>query len=438
MFAVLAILLVQLAPGAGTSAFRQDSSAAHAIVAEHATYRTWTVTPTGRLTSVSVAVALAQDGDSIVVRAGEYSEPVIAVDRSVTIVGEPGAVISGSGEHELLAVLADNVTISGLTFRGVKKSFLEDRSAIRVEEASNCIIDDNLFLDNFFAIYVAKSSGCIIVRNTIKGQARRETEAGNGIHLWYSKNVQITENRISGHRDGIYFEFVEDSRVADNTSENNLRYGLHFMFSDRCTYERNRFVANHAGVAVMYSEEVAILNNSFERNWGTASFGLLMKEIDNSRIERNQFISNSVGIFSEGSNRSSIDLNTFFRNGWAIKIMANSEDNLVTRNNFERNSFDVSTNSRSAVSTFRNNYWDTYDGFDLDHDGFGDMPHRPVTLFSFVVEQYEPALVLLNSPLVKVLGATEEVLPVLTPAMFVDAAPSLRRWSISQPQTDQK
>jgi len=108
--------------------------------------------------------------------------------------------------------------------------------------------------------------------------------------------------------------------------------------------------------------------------------------------------------------------------------MANSEDNLVAKNNFLHNIFDVSTNSRSAVSTFVNNYWDSYKGYDLNHDGYGDMPHRPVRFFSIVVEQYEPALALLNSSFVRVLDIAENVLPIMTPKLFTDNAPSIREW----------
>ena len=50
---------------------------------------------------------------------------------------------------------------------------------------------------------------------------------------------------------------------------------------------------------------------------------------------------------------------------------------------------------------------------------------RPVRLFSLVVEQNEPALVLQRSLLVGLLDLAEAVFPVLTPAKLADADPSL-------------
>ena len=63
--------------------------------------------------------------------------------------------------------------------------------------------------------------------------------------------------------------------------------------------------------------------------------------------------------------------------------------------------------------------------FDRDRDGIGDLPFRPVRLFSLVVEQNEPAVVLQRSLLVALLDLAEAVLPVLTPAGLADAEPVL-------------
>jgi nitrous oxidase accessory protein len=199
------------------------------------------------------------------------------------------------------------------------------------------------------------------------------------------------------------------------------------MFSDRCRYSGNAFRENGAGVAVMYTNHVTMTGNRFEDNWGSAAYGLLLKDITDSEVERNVFRGNTVGIFAEGSNRVQVRGNDFAENGWAVRIMANATDNMFAGNNFERNTFDVATNSRRSYSTFRGNYWDTYAGYDLDGDGTGDVPHRPVRLFSLLVEQHPPALVLLRSLVVQLLDQAERVVPTLTPETLVDEAPLMRR-----------
>ncbi|HLG05493.1 MAG TPA: NosD domain-containing protein, partial [Gemmatimonadales bacterium] len=242
-------------------------------------------------------------------------------------------------------------------------------------------------------------------------------------HLWKSREVVVEGNQVAGQRDGIYFEFVVGAVVRSNTVTGSARYGLHFMRSDSCTYQSNRFAGNGAGVAVMYSRWVRMLDNRLERNWGSAAYGLLLKDISDGEIRGNVFERNTVGLYLDGSNRNLITGNRFDGNGWAVRLLASAADNRFERNQFSGNSFDVSTNSRSANSEFRENWWDRYRGYDLDRDGFGDVPFRPVRLFALVVEQSNPALLLLRSPFVQLLDEAERLLPILTPETLVDSRP---------------
>ncbi len=386
-----------------------------------------TVSPGGPVPTITRAIAMAQPGARIVVRAGTYREPVIVVDRRVEIAGEGWPVIDAAGAHEGLLVRADSVVLRGLVVRNVGTSFTEDRAGIRLENVRDCVVEDNRLLDTFFGIYAAKSSGCLLRGNEIRGHAETETSSGNAIHLWASRNFTIVGNRVSGHRDGVYFEFVRGTLVQGNTSNANVRYGLHFMFSDSCAYEDNIFRENGAGVAVMYARDVRITGNQFAINRGTAAYGLLLKEITDSRVAGNTFTGNSVGLQVESSNRITAVENQFESNGWAIRITASSEGGVFRDNTFLGNSFDVATNSRTSHSTFAGNYWDQYAGYDLDHDGYGDVPYHPVRLFSLIVSRHEPGLILLRSFFVDLLDAAERVMPVLTPETLVDSHPRMRR-----------
>jgi nitrous oxidase accessory protein len=384
------------------------------------------VSPDGPVATLAGAVHRAAPGARIVVRPGVYREPTIEVDRPVAIEGEPGAVLDGEGERALLLITADDVRISGLTFRDVGVSFVDDLAAIEVR-GHRCVIERNRVENAFFGIYLAGSEGCVIRDNVIEGLARRESRSGNGIHAWYSRDLAVEGNVVRGHRDGIYFEFVENGRVTGNRSEANLRYGLHFMFSDRCRYEDNAFLRNGAGVAVMYASEVTMRGNRFEESHGSASFGLLLKDITDSEIRRNVFRRNTVGIHAEGFDRTRVDENDFIENGRAVRLLANSEGTVFGRNNFVDNTFDVTTNSRRVHSAFRANYWDGYRGYDLGHDGTGDVEHRPVRLFALVVEATPEATVLLRSFFATLLDWTERLVPSLTPENLVDPAPAMRR-----------
>ncbi|MCI0433553.1 MAG: nitrous oxide reductase family maturation protein NosD [Gemmatimonadetes bacterium] len=372
------------------------------------------------------AVSRALPGDRVRVPQGVWRESTIVIDKPLELIGEPGAVLDGEGERPILVVRADDVTIRNLTLRNTGSSHVDDRAAIRFENANGCRIEDNRIEGAFFGVYLASVKACTVRGNTITGEAVRESSSGNAIHAWYSSDVVIEDNEIRGHRDGIYFEFVHDSRVSGNSSARNLRYGLHFMFSNRNRYERNVFRDNGSGVAVMYAADVDIIGNEFRENWGPATFGLLLKDIRDSRLDGNTFVRNSIALYAEGSDRLRVVNNEFRENGWAVKLMANSDDSRFLDNDFSGNTFDVATNSARTRSEFARNYWDGYRGLDLNRDGIGDTPYRPVRLFSLIVEQNEPSLILLRSLLVQVLDAAEAVLPSLTPAMLVDGTPRMR------------
>ncbi len=385
------------------------------------------VSPAGPVRSIAAALHLVRSGGRVVVTAGTYREPTILVSRPVEIVGRGLPVIDGEGARAIITIAADDVTVRGLHLMRVGTSFIEDRAALRVRDARQCAILDNQFSDAFFGIYLANVEGCRIERNVLRASNATETTSGNGIHLWSSRSVIIAGNRVTGFRDGVYFEFVHDTDVRDNVSEGNLRYGLHFMYSDDCRYLRNTFRRNGSGVAVMYTHRVQMTENRFEQNWGAAAYGLLLKEISDAHLTRNVFYRNTTGLMADGANRIVADRNDFVENGWAVKLDASTVDGRLTRNNFLANTFDIASNSRDPSTVLAGNYWDAYRGYDLNRDGVGDVPFRPVRLFSMIVERHEPALLLLRSAFVDLLDAAERVLPALTPTNLADARPAMRR-----------
>lgn len=377
--------------------------------------------------TIKSALNASKNFDTIIVRQNIYSEGTIIIDKPITLIGDKFSVIDGEGKNQIIIVKSSNVKISGFTFKNSGVSFLSDNSAIKLDSVSNCIIENNKFINNFFAVYLSKSSRCKIINNQIKSNNTKQTLSGNGIHLWNCRDILIEGNRIEGHRDGIYLEFVKHSQIIKNISRNNLRYGLHFMFSDSCLYKNNLFEINKAGVAVMFTKNILMEYNTFENNWGSASYGILLKEIYDSKIINNTFRKNSCGIYLEACNRIEVQKNNFIENGWAIKLMANSMDNIFKNNNFIENTFDISTNSIHNYNSFKNNFWSKYDGYDLNKDNIGDVPYRPVKLFSFIVVSNPPALILLRSFFVDILDFAEKIIPTITPSDLIDSEPLMKK-----------
>ncbi len=378
------------------------------------------------LPTLSIAVNEVSHGDTLMLEKGIYSSPGIEITKPLTLIGKPGAVLDGESKDYVLKVLSDSVFISGLEFINTGKSYTKDYAAIYIHKSSIFTLSNNLIKGSFFGILVEKSKNGQILNNRVLGNATREDQSGNGIHLWDCDSILISENKVSGMRDGIYLEFVDGSKIIKNYSHHNVRYGLHFMFSNHDQYARNKFEENGAGVAVMFSKWIRMENNRFINNWGTASYGLLLKEIYDAEVLNNTFQENTLGVYVDGSSRVNYSGNTFRQNGWAIKVSGGCYTNVFTRNNFLGNSFDVSYNSKMNDNTFNSNYWGSYAGYDLDKDGTGDVPYRPVKLFSYVVNKTPETIVLLRSLFVDIINFSEKVSPAFTPDDLVDLSPSMQ------------
>ena len=386
-----------------------------------------TVGAEGPVISIQEAINMAIAGDTIRVLPGIYRESNISIDKPLTIHGVDRPVIDGEGEGYIIVIKADNVTLSGFDIRNTGRSYVRDYAAIILEKSNDFIIENNRLENVFFGIYLAETERGIIRDNRIESYDIREASSGNGIHLWSVKSPKIIDNYVAGMRDGIYLEFVDDAEITGNTSNNNNRYGLHYMFSDGGRYYGNTFRNNGAGVAVMYSDNVDMMDNLFEHNWGTSAYGLLLKDINDSKIEGNRFYRNTVAIYSEGTNNVQIHRNDIELNGWAVNIKSNSARNRFTENNFIENSFDVRTDSPRNNNEFDGNYWSHYEGYDLDRDGVGDVPYRPVSLFSIIIDRQPESLILMRSMFIRLLDTAERIAPVLTPKTLIDDNPKMNR-----------
>jgi nitrous oxidase accessory protein len=392
--------------------------------------RTIVVAPRAAIQTLRQAVALAGAGDTIRVKKGTYLSLNTLIDKPLTVLGEGRPVLDANFQEEVVTITASHVKLDGFTLINTKTGSMRDFAAIRVSNAQYVTLNNNILRNNFFGIYLSNCLHIQVLGNQITGSNDIEN-SGNGIHLWKCKEVLIRGNHITQHRDGIYFEFAKKCLVEDNLSEKNIRYGLHFMFSDDDTYRHNTFKNNGSGVSVMYTRRIAMLNNTFIENWGSTIYGVLLKEITDARIEGNHFIRNTTGIYMENSDRIIVTGNDFISNGWAMRVLASCNKNHFTRNNYTGNSFDVTTNGTLKEIYFENNYWDKYEGYDLNKDGTGDIPYRPVSLYAQIIEQNPQSVMLMRSFIVNLIDKVERAIPSITPESVKDEKPRIRPWKRS-------
>jgi nitrous oxidase accessory protein len=389
--------------------------------------RTIVVAPRTNVATLKQAVALAKNGDTILVKQGTYLSLNTLIDKELTIIGQNQPILDARSQEEVLTITSSHVKLDGFIIKNSKTGAMRDFAGIRLSNVEYVTLSNNTLINNFFGIYLSNCKHIQLLHNHITGSNNIEN-SGNGIHLWKCKEVLLRGNYISRHRDGIYFEFAKKCMIENNFSEKNIRYGLHFMFSDDDTYRHNTFKNNGSGVSVMYTRRIAMIDNTFIENWGSSIYGVLLKEITDARIEGNHFIRNTTGIYMENSDRINIKHNDFISNGWAMRVLASCNKDHFTQNNYKGNSFDVTTNGTLKEIYFNDNYWDKYEGYDLKKDGTGDVPYRPISLYAQIIEQNPQSVMLMRSFIVNLIDKVERAIPSITPESVKDEQPRMKPW----------
>jgi nitrous oxidase accessory protein len=376
--------------------------------------------------AIQHAINVAQQGDTIVVGPGIYREHEIQINKTLYLKGIHYPTIDAEKKGTVISIQANGVVLEGFHIINSGAGEIRELAGIFIINSDRVTVQNNRLDNNTFSIYCQYSRNCTLKNNNITSHIKDEVLGGNGIHCWHSDSLLIIGNAIKGHRDGIYFEFVTHSLISGNLSQNNIRYGLHFMFSEGDKYIDNTFKDNHAGVAVMYTHDVQMIHNIFKDNWGGAAYGLLLKEISNSEISGNLFTRNTIAVQIESCTRLNLYKNRFIDNGYAIKISSSTIGSRVSHNNFMNNTFDVATNGSFIDNTFNGNYWDKYQGYDLNHDGVGDQPYHPVSMYGMIIESNPAALMLFRSLIADLLDETEKLLPGIIPKNLEDNKPYMK------------
>ncbi|EHG15875.1 nitrous oxide reductase family maturation protein NosD [Prevotella histicola] len=380
--------------------------------------------------SISAALHKAKAKDEILIYGKKIYKERLVIQKPITLKGVGTPIIDGGQRGDVIKVNADNVTIEGLQIQNSARSSQVDYCGVHVKDAQFVTVRNCVFRKNQFSVMFQNCKNGLIANNNISSNITYNPIMGNAVHCWKSDNMHITGNNIGHNRDGIYLEFVNNSHIDHNTVSGCARYGLHFMFSHFNVYNSNRFNHNQAGVAVMFAHNVEMINNTFEFNRGTSSYGLLIKELQYSTIKGNRFLDNTVGLLIDGGSDLNVHHNVIKNNGWGMRLISASTNDTIVHNNFLGNTFDMTTNVSYNRNNVNGNYWDKYEGYDLNKDGYGDVPFHPLSLFSMLAEQNENVLFFFHSFLMNLLDATEKVLPSITPDNYVDNYPHMNPYKL--------
>jgi len=367
----------------------------------------------------------AKPGARIVVAAGTYRGDLL-IDKPVQLIGQGRPLIEGSGSGSVIRIRAADVTVEGFDVDGMAGGDLgRDTSGIHVA-APRATIRDCRVRRSLFGVYLREAPGSVVERTIVRGVPGLEPgEKGSGIHVWNTDGFRLTDNQVYDARDGFYIQSSPHGFVARNIAS-DLRYGLHYMFSDDNVFEDNVFQNAAAGSAIMYSNRIRFRRNQFLHNRGFASVGLLFKACDDVMAEDNLIADNARGIFLEGCYRNIFRRNIVAESDVAIVLYDSCSGIRFEGNSFVANLTPLMFVGRRTDTIVTGNYWSDNHELDLDGDGHSDRPYRLSNVFDHLRGNLTAADLFAQGFAAAALSAAETTFPVLEAISVEDPRPLVR------------
>jgi parallel beta-helix repeat protein len=252
--------------------------------------------------TIQAAVNASSPGATIFVKAGTYHEHV-TINKSLSLFGETAknTIIDGDDNGgNVVYIVADNVTLSGLTVRNSQVG----SSGIRVDSRNNCNVSDSYIVNNWYGILLHQCSGSYLTENDIRNNgdgihiesfSKNDAVIGNtmigqtfyGVHLISSANISITNNIVSNNDYGIYLDSSSNNQITKNNASYN-GYGLYLDISSNNSVVGNSITGNNRYGVFFYNYSS---NNVFYNN----AFGANKQQINGTRGQENMWDNNGKG-----------------------------------------------------------------------------------------------------------------------------------------------
>jgi nitrous oxidase accessory protein len=385
--------------------------------------------------SLQAAVDGVEEGAALCLDAGTYRGP-LTIGNQVTLWGPREAIILSTGQGTTIEVEADGAELLGLTVDGSGGRFDTLDAAVHVV-ADDVRVEGVLVRNAAFGLLVEKANRATIVDNVVRGPDEGPLGLrGDGIRLWETRDSEVRGNRVIGCRDMVIW-YSSNNRLLDNTVVRS-RYGTHFMYSHDNVVERNRYLDNVVGIFIMYSRNVSLRGNLLARSSGPGGMGLGIKESGNLTVADNAFIANTKGLYMDTTPLEPADFNTFENNAFFHSEVAILMHSSEKRNAFVANTF-VSNHSQLQVEgggnalgvDWNGNAFDDYVGYDMDGDGFGDIPYELRRLSSQLESTYPQLQFFRGAITLELLDAISSLFPMMKPeTTLIDPRPRVgpRDW----------
>ena len=368
-----------------------------------------------------------EKGGVLIIPPGTYSGPVV-ISEAITLDGQGKVTIDSGGKGTVILLDTDGAVLKNLHLTNSGDHHNDLDSGVQVRGNFN-VIKNNTIDNCLFGIDLQQSENNIVKSNTISSNGDELGMRGDAIRLWYSFENKITHNIINDTRDMVVW--YSKNNVIKNNITHGGRYGLHFMYSQFNDVQNNEYYDTSVGIFLMYSDGVIIKNNIISHATGAAGVGVGFKETSDIIVENNKILFSSVGLSIDVSpyqpdTKNHFTNNLIAFNGIGIRFLANWKDNIFKNNHFKANitQIIVSGGKTANRNEWTGNYWDNYEGFDLNKDNIGDTPHDIYAYADRIWQDVPGAQFYKGSAMLELIDFLERLAPFSEPDLILrDKAP---------------
>ena len=282
------------------------------------------------------ALARAQPGDTLLLGPGSHAGPVLITVPGITLEGESGAVIDGGGSGDSIHVSAADVTLRHLTVRHSGQVLIDKNSGIFLDrDADRARVEDCDLVDNLIAVYLDGPKDAIVRNNRITGlHLPHRTERGPAVSLWNTPGSRIEDNDIRSGRDGVFAVGSRKNVIARNQFH-DLRFAVHFMYTNDSEVADNISAGNDVGFVLMYSDRLAVHGNASVHDRDQS---FVLNYANSSSFEDNAARDSEKCVFIYNANKNLFRKNWFEGCRIGVHFTAGSERNRDHRECIRRQS----------------------------------------------------------------------------------------------------
>ncbi len=380
------------------------------------------------------AIAGADPGDVLILAPGRYPGAV-AINKPLTLTGQGDAVIDGQGRGTVVTIAAPDVTLRGLAVTGSGMDGQALDAGIKIlKGADRASVEGMHLAGNLHGIDIHGGKDARVIGNAIEGSRHaRMNDRGNGIYVWNSPGALVEGNSIRWGRDGIFANASRKDVFRGNLFR-DLRFAVHYMYTNDTEVVGNVSIGNHLGFAIMFSDRVTLRDNL---SLSDRSHGIMLNYANNSDVAGNLVRGGTEKCaFIYNAHKNLIVGNRFEGCGIGIHFTAGSERNAITENAFIGNREQVKyvgTRDIEWSLDRRGNFWSDHPVFDLNGDGIADSPFRPNDLMDHILWSQPAASLLMGAPAVQLIRWAQASFPATMPGGVVDTFPLMAPLRIAVP-----